>query len=127
MPNPRAAIARIFDNEDKPGVVGTGFLVAPGYVITCAHVVLEAMGIERNEFSAPAYQEIPTAEIYLDFPVEASGQTLRAKVVVWEPYELHSGDIAGLKLLDPVPHTEIQPIRVLPLSRQGFIGRTRMG
>ncbi|MEM9770880.1 MAG: trypsin-like peptidase domain-containing protein [Cyanobacteria bacterium P01_D01_bin.73] len=119
MPNnSKLAIARIFGNgegEDRE-VVGTGFLVAPGYVITCAHVVLQATGIERGEFSDLKHEAMPTAEISLDFPVEANRKPLRAKVVFWEPYALDSGDIAGLKLLDLVPSAAIEPIRVLPME-----------
>jgi hypothetical protein len=92
------AIARIFDKDGN--VIGTGFLVAPGYVLTCAHVVLQAMKIEEESFESTAapFQKIIT----LDFPM-ASDEPLQAKVVAWRPYRIDGDDIAGLKLLGETP------------------------
>jgi Trypsin-like peptidase domain len=99
------AIARIFDRNNN--VIGTGFLVAPGYVLTCAHVVLQAIGIEKDKFAD--YQGQPQEYISLDFHVLASGQEIKAQVVDWLPYSLHTGDVAVLKLLTP------EPIKVKPI------------
>jgi V8-like Glu-specific endopeptidase len=93
------SIARIFAQEGNV-VVGTGFLIAPGYALTCAHVVLQAMGINEADFGttpAPLKQIIT-----LDFPV-AGGVQIRAEVVAWQPYRIDQGDIAGLKLLAAAP------------------------
>jgi vWA-MoxR associated protein C-terminal domain/Trypsin-like peptidase domain/vWA-MoxR associated protein middle region (VMAP-M) 1 len=99
------AIARIFDQNNN--VIGTGFLVAPGYVLTCAHVVLQAIGIKKEDFAA--YRGQPQEYISLDFHVLASGQEIKAQVVDWLPYSLHTGDVAALKLLIP------EPIRAKPI------------
>lgn len=107
------AIARIFFTKPDTGqktVVGTGFLVAPGYVLTCAHVVLQALGYHgKGQFeAAPApLQQI----IILEFPV-ASSQPIEAEVVAWEPYAIDQGDIAGLKLLTAAPPS-LQPIPLI--------------
>jgi V8-like Glu-specific endopeptidase len=106
------AIARIFDRQGQ--VIGTGFLVAPGYVLTCAHVVLQAIGIPKESFAK--YEGQPQELLSLDFHVLASGQSIQANVVAWLPYSLEAGDVAALKLLTPEP-TEAQPIPLVEVSR----------
>lgn len=93
------AIARIFDADKN--VVGTGFLVAPSYVLTCAHVVLQAIGISEDKFAD--YRGQPQEAIALDFHVLATGQKIQSKVVAWLPYSLESGDVAALHLLTSEP------------------------
>ncbi|HEY9628106.1 MAG TPA: trypsin-like peptidase domain-containing protein [Coleofasciculaceae cyanobacterium] len=105
------AIARIFDNQGH--VIGTGFLVAPGYVLTCAHVVLQAIGIAKEKFAE--YEEQPQ-RISLDFHVLASGQPIEADVVAWLPYSLESGDVAVLKLRTSEPEGA-KPIPLDEVSR----------
>jgi hypothetical protein len=98
--NYEKAIARIFDKDGN--VIGTGFLVAPGYVLTCAHVVLQAMKVEEEAFK---FTDAPFGQIIkLDFPM-ASDEPLQAEVVAWRPYRIDGDDIAGLKLLGKTPET----------------------
>src|SRR4028119_104725 len=106
------AIARIFDHQGH--VIGTGFLIAPGYVLTCAHVVLQAIGIAKEEYAK--YEGQPQARIALDFHVLASGQKIEAEVVGWLPYSLESGDVAALKLLTSEPGAA-KPIPLDEVSR----------
>jgi vWA-MoxR associated protein C-terminal domain/Trypsin-like peptidase domain/vWA-MoxR associated protein middle region (VMAP-M) 1 len=106
------AIARILDANGN--AIGTGFLIAPGYVLTCAHVVLQAIGIEKAKFAA--YEGQPDQEISLDFHVLASGQRIPAKVVAWLPYSLEDGDVAALKLLSPEP-SGAKPIPWMEVAR----------
>jgi hypothetical protein len=106
------AIARIFDGNSN--VIGTGFLIAPGYVLTCAHVVLQAIGIAKEKFAE--YEGLPDQEISLDFHVLASGQRIQARVVDWLPYSLESGDVAALKLLSPAP-SSAKPIPWIEVER----------
>ncbi|WDD36064.1 trypsin-like peptidase domain-containing protein (plasmid) [Nostoc sp. UHCC 0926] len=112
------AIARIFllKQDKKEHVIGTGFLIAPGYVLTCAHVVLQANNVDADNFTNDKYKKQPETEIYLDFPVLASGQKINAKVVVWLPYNLENGDVAVLKLLTPHPQ-EAKPMPLVEVSR----------
>ncbi|TBR56398.1 hypothetical protein B4U84_30095 [Westiellopsis prolifica IICB1] len=112
------AIARIFIlKEDKTEhVIGTGFLIAPGYVLTCTHVVLQANNVAQDDFTKDEYKNPPKAEISLDFPVLASGQKINAEVVLWLPYNLENGDVAVLKLLTPHPQ-EAKPMPLVEVSR----------
>lgn len=107
------AIARIFDAQGN--VVGTGFLVAPGYVLTCAHVVLQAIG---TNFDAENYDAavVPVGNIItLDFPM-ANGAPIQAEVLnAWRPYRINGDDIAGLKLL-AVPPQQSRPMPMLRCS-----------
>lgn len=92
------AITRIFDAQGH--VVGTGFLVAPGYVMTCAHVVLQAIGVD---FDSEQYDfaVVPVgAIITLDFPMADKRDPIKAEVLSsWRPYRIDRDDIATLKLL----------------------------
>jgi hypothetical protein len=98
------AIARIFLLEkSEEHVIGTGFLIAPGYVLTCAHVVLQANKVPEDDFNKDEYKKKPEIQITLDFPVLASGQKINAKVVEWLSYNLDNGDVAVLKLVTPEP------------------------
>lgn len=106
------AIARIFDA--KGNVIGTGFLIAPGYVLTCAHVVLQAIGIAKEQFAE--YKGQPPEPITLDFHVLASGQPVEAEVVAWMPYSLDSGDVAALRLKTSVPEG-VKPVPLVTVTR----------
>ncbi len=106
------AIARIFDRQGN--VIGTGFLIAPGYVLTCAHVVLQAIGIDQKNYAE--YEGQPQDRIALEFHILASGQKIEAEVVGWLPYSLESGDVAALKLLTSEPDA-VEPIPLDEVSR----------
>lgn len=91
-----SAIVRFFDAQGY--VVGAGFLVSPQYVLTCAHVVQEALGkTEQSLEETPFPLETETLE--LDFSIVAEDKKLKAKVVLWQP----KNDIAGLKLASKAP------------------------
>jgi vWA-MoxR associated protein C-terminal domain/Trypsin-like peptidase domain/vWA-MoxR associated protein middle region (VMAP-M) 1 len=107
------SIARIFDKEGK-NVIGTGFLVAPGYVLTCAHVVLQAIGVQKEQFAE--HQTLPQQSITLDFHVLAAKQFIQAEVVAWSAYTLETGDIAALKLRTAEP-TGVRPIPMVEVQR----------
>jgi hypothetical protein len=107
------AIVRIFyKNEDKAIAIGTGFLVTPGYVLTCAHVVLQALGISASDFGI---SDTPLGKhITLDFPITNSDR-ITAEVVAWRPFSIDRGDIAGLRLLTIAPH-QSKPIPIIRCS-----------
>jgi|GEM_PF-4674617 len=82
--------------------VGVGVLVSGKHVLTCAHVVADALKRSRTQ------QDQPTEAVYLDFPFIASGQILSAKVVFWRPVQLDLSvlselgeDVALLELDEP--------------------------
>ncbi|MDF5707695.1 MAG: trypsin-like peptidase domain-containing protein [Nostoc sp. S4] len=107
----RSAIARIFHTNGA--VVGVGFLVSgrsQNYIVTCAHVITSALSLPENIIAAPSN------DIYLDFPLIASGQQLKAKVIFWQPVVSNVStskpeDIAGLQI-EQLPK-EAQPIKLI--------------
>ncbi|NEP80705.1 MAG: trypsin-like peptidase domain-containing protein [Okeania sp. SIO3B3] len=104
--NFKASIVRIYHSNGA--VVGAGFLVSNEYVLTCAHVITQALSIPQNT------QEIPDGSIELDFPLIAPGNKLKAQVIFWQPFlstELVE-DIAGLKLNSKLLNTT-QPARLV--------------
>lgn len=108
----KRAIARI--QTPNGDAVGTGCLIASGYVLTCAHVVLQALGKESENF--PDYQEPPTEAIQLCFPVDnINAQPLAATVVEWLPYSDTAGDVAILQLSSPEPETA-KPVPLLEID-----------
>ncbi|MEH2208289.1 MAG: trypsin-like peptidase domain-containing protein [Nostoc sp.] len=108
----RSAIARMF--HANGAVVGVGFLVSGrtgNYILTCAHVVTSALSLPED------IVEAPNNDIYLDFPLIASGQRLKAKVVFWQPVVSNSStsepeDIAGLQIEGQLPK-ETQAIQLI--------------
>ncbi|MEI6444981.1 MAG: AAA-like domain-containing protein [Nostocales cyanobacterium ELA583] len=101
-----SSVVRIYSNSGK--VVGAGFLVSQKYILTCAHVVADALGIARNT------AEMPNAEIRLDFPLLAAKQLFTAKIVFWRPVNPgeFAEDIAALELETSPPNTA-QPARLV--------------
>jgi len=89
-------------------VVGAGFLVSPNYVLTCAHLVAQALTISPNT------PDVPTGLIDLDFPLIAPGQKIKARVEFWQPVNpsVAGEDIAGLKLENECP-PGVQPVRLV--------------
>ncbi|RKZ52434.1 MAG: hypothetical protein DRR16_18705 [Candidatus Parabeggiatoa sp. nov. 3] len=105
-----ASITRLFKinkaNNNK-SIVGVGFLVTNRQVLTCAHVVLEALGYSHED-SLP---EQPNETVYLDFPLLGSDE-LTAQVIIWYPTSISRGDgrdIAVLELTTDLPEG-CQPI-----------------
>lgn len=95
-------------------VCGAGALVGPDLVLTCAHVVSDALGLPRQENVAAG------AVLTVDFPLAGNGaagqndDTLpptTATVEHWIPTRPdRTGDIAVLRLPKPVPGTSPLPM-----------------
>jgi len=74
-------------------VVGAGFLVGERQILTCAHVVSQALGLAYHPVDPP--QEV----VALDFPLLPPRLLCTARVVLWRPpLSDGSGDVAGLEL-----------------------------
>jgi len=87
----KKSIVRILAENCK--VVGAGFLVGDDQIVTCAHVIRDALGLPWPNPNPPE------ADIHLDFPFIDQGKVVKAKVVHWDPRDSGIGnDIAGLKL-----------------------------
>ncbi|PNJ91567.1 hypothetical protein CEP14_13710 [Cylindrospermopsis raciborskii C04] len=95
-----SSVVRIY-NPTSNNVVGAGFLVEDRLILTCAHVVAHALGIDRSTV------EIPNGTVELDFPLVAPNQRLRARIVFWRPVNpgMFGEDIARLELEPPLPDT----------------------
>jgi len=91
-----ASLVRIRTVDGR--VVGAGFLAGERQVMTCAHVVVQAMGLSDHPADAPQ------GLVSLDFPFVAPRTLLTARVVLWCPaLSDGSGDIAGLELQSEPP------------------------
>jgi hypothetical protein len=90
------SIVRIFTAGET--VVGAGFLVTERQVLTCAHVVAQALGLSHDT------PDTPQAKVHLDFPLVTPGLFLTARVIHWQPLRSDGGgDIAGLELEGDLP------------------------
>jgi V8-like Glu-specific endopeptidase len=99
------AIARIYNTNNV--VIGAGFLISNQYLLTCAHVVTEALDLPPETVSKPSKL------IQFDFPFINREEKLNAEVDFWLPYQSDPqkiGDIAGLKLHNKVIPDKVQPI-----------------
>ncbi len=86
-----AAVTRILGPSGRP--VGTGFLIGPRLVATCAHTVAVALDADRHRLRRPY---VPVA---VDFPGAVAGSRMLGQVRGWVPvYAGGCGDIAVLEL-----------------------------
>ncbi len=114
------AIARIYNSEKE--VQGTGFLVSSNYLLTCAHVVIDALGPELNG-ERETIIERPTGKFLIDFPRtdERNPLSREGEVIIWNPcpsfFDNRSldkacfgEDVALVKLDQEIPKSEIRPV-----------------
>lgn len=124
------AIARIHSSSPEfSEVKGTGFLVSPRYLFTCAHVVKAALGLHEGDF-----RQRPSEVIWVDFPGLVDESGCNAEVVYWrpchDPLELNNArlgeDIALLRLEKaiaaflPIPLQTLAEVHEYPFSLYGF-------
>jgi Trypsin-like peptidase domain len=93
----RVSIARI--RAPDGSVVAGGLLVGDRQVLTCAHVVNQAFGVDDDR------QNLPSGAVLVDFPLlETPTPPQRARVERWEPLrDDGQGDLAGLTLEAAAP------------------------
>ncbi|MBN8657126.1 MAG: trypsin-like peptidase domain-containing protein [Anaerolineae bacterium] len=100
----KPAIVRLWDINNK--IIGAGVLVGSRQVITCAHVIRDALNISTTP------EQIPAQEIKLDFPFPASKNFLLAQVKIWKPrQEDGSGDIAVLEITNGLIPSVSRPVK----------------
>ncbi|MGW0390017.1 nSTAND1 domain-containing NTPase [Streptomyces sp. NPDC003042] len=91
-----SAIVRVAGPDGTVG--GVGFLVAPDLVVTCAHVVADALRLPHTQVLAPS------TALTLDRPLSGRAGRAGAEVAHWVPLRTDgTGDIAVLRLPEPVP------------------------
>ncbi|ARF73484.1 hypothetical protein B7C62_15355 [Kitasatospora albolonga] len=103
-----SAVVRVRGPAGEIG--GAGFLIAPELVLTCAHVVSDALERDREETVGPG------TEVRLDLPLawdagsgDADGWS--AEVRYWVPIRPdQTGDIAVLRLRQPIPGARPLPL-----------------
>ncbi|MFI0479567.1 trypsin-like peptidase domain-containing protein [Actinomadura sp. 9N215] len=112
------SIARI--HSERGAVIGTGFLVGPRHVLTCAHVVAAALGASDRA------AEAPDGPILVDFPLlGVSRMPLAGTVAAWSPVAADGGgDIAGL-LLEATAPDGAEPVQLMDVEEPwGLVFRT---
>ena len=73
-------------------IVGTGFLINPDTIVTCAHVIISAWkGLDENE------TKNLTPPVYIDFPFLEPGKDVTAKVTSFKGIK-DDTDLACLKI-----------------------------
>jgi hypothetical protein len=95
---PDAFIVRVLGPDGRPA--GAGVLVGGRRIVTCAHVVNVALGMD------PRSQDRPDGAVTIDFPLLALGRQRVARIVAWvpPPREGAAGDdVAGLELTAAPP------------------------
>jgi len=98
-----SSIVRIYrQNSDKP--IGGGFLFNNKSVLTCAHVIENALGIRES-------QTRPDGVVKIDFPQVVPIFTINGEINYWN----RDLDIAVLNLIENLPDSyNIHPARLKP-------------
>lgn len=102
------AITRIFAADGS--IVGLGFLITESRIMTCAHVVADAVGIQRDDANPPAQP------ISVDFPLVDGNKKCTSRVVVWLPSRDGTDDIAVLELREAAP-TSAKPANLVTVDK----------
>ncbi|GAA2920865.1 trypsin-like peptidase domain-containing protein [Streptomyces enissocaesilis] len=113
-----ALVSAVVRVKGRDGVIaGAGFLVADDLVLTCAHVVSDALDRPREKTVEPG------AEVAVDLPLAGDagstgdtgdrddGGDRTAEVRRWIPVQAdRTGDLALLRLRDPIPGARPLPL-----------------
>lgn len=94
----KAGLVRVYRGSR---VIGAGFYLGSGYLLTCAHVVIQGLGL-NSKTDATEATAVAGQSIEVDFPFVAKGQRYSAEVVL-DLWRSQGQDIAGLQLLAGVP------------------------
>ena len=123
MSFPDAAVLRVFGSPPEPGIaddpLGVGFLVDDRHAITCAHVVVAALGLAQGD------RPDEDARLHVDLPLLSGAGSpapmATASVVVWGPDEATGSlDVAVLRLNDAVPGA--RPVRLVDAEPEATRG-----
>lgn len=107
------------DVQLPPNPIGVGFLVSAQHVLSCAHVVADALKIPRTT------QEKPASKLWLDQPLTPAAQPLPTTVEVWHPLNDHLqfGEIEDLAVLTLEAPLSLQNVNFQSLPLADFIDR----
>lgn len=100
-----AGVVRIVTEGDEDHV-GMGFMLDDRRLLTCAHVVNDALNRPRNS------QSRPQEKVLVEFPLLPTYASQRARVVEWLPVERgnRAGDLAMLELDDALAEVGCSPL-----------------
>ncbi|MEA5463625.1 VMAP-C domain-containing protein [Leptothoe sp. PORK10 BA2] len=101
----KTAIARIYKGNT---VVGAGFWMEGGYLLTCAHVIRDALVLKAEESALGR-------TVTINFPYVSLSQKLTAEVLLYsydKSEDTPDDDIAGLRVLESLP-AGVFPTRVV--------------
>jgi hypothetical protein len=111
-------IARIYHPSD--GVKGAGLLIYDKYIITCAHVVADALDIAHSTPKKPS----DLVKLDFPFPAEKNKPKFEAKVIAWRPRSdiyKYGEDIAILELQGNLPTNYISfPLSLADINQHQF-------
>lgn len=90
----KRSIARIHYCSNPNVMAGAGFLVSDRQIVTCAHVIAAALGVNGTSSSPP------DGDMLVDFPLVAPERLCQAKVICWHSIEPGASieDIAVLEI-----------------------------
>jgi hypothetical protein len=94
-------------NSERTAVFGAGILIDRRRIVTCAHVIIEALGVVD-------VSEVPVGVVGIDFPQceEAGIRTARVTADGWFPERDSAGDLAVLEVDgDEVTQATPAPLR----------------
>ncbi len=98
----RESIVRVW--SPRGFVVGSGLYLGDSLIVTCAHVIINAL-------DGVSIATKPSGRIQIDFPLIERDNIVEAKVIAWQPKNLGRGkDLAILQILNRIPklnHTEL--------------------
>lgn len=104
----KKSIVRI--RKENESIVGVGVLIGETQVMTCAHVVKEALNISTKQ------TETPRGNVKLDFPFLSPHKILTAFVTNWSPTRSDKNkglDIALLEISEYL-HKDARPVSLFP-------------
>ncbi|MEN8261740.1 MAG: serine protease, partial [Pseudomonadota bacterium] len=108
------------DAHEQQNPAGAGFIASNKHIVTCAHVVGDALGIPR-EGEAP-----PDESLWVDLPLLENSKPIEAKALVWHPVrdEVERGELEDIAVLELCPGEsfpeEILPAPIIVLDDSAF-------
>lgn len=103
------SIVRVFSSSSRT-VVGSGFLISKSHVLTCAHVVHEALGDQSKQNSGGAL-------VSLQFPFISQTMTYTAKIIRESSVTEDGGeDLAVLEIQQELPK-DMYPVRMIDVDK----------
>ena len=109
----RASIRILIDDKNPRKPVGAGFLITPNLILSCAHVVLDALGLPLST------EQKPQQSIFVDFPFIDKQPLFIAEITDWYfiKEQARMGDIEDLVLLALAePILNISPLPLVALK-----------